>query len=157
MSARNTWRLSAEMLSAAREETTPEWSHHGRSSSACGLPDTKMLFMDNEDRPDPTKLKERQGARRSSGSTETKVVGLLDRAMEAIDRLLSHLDDLEEAEGPDKGCALWSVDEVASYLDVSKRTVEALIADGKLEPIRVRSLRRFEPSEIRAYCQQNKE
>ena len=110
-----------------------------------------------EDIPDPTKFKSPRGSHRQSKSTEEKVIGLLDRGMEAVDRLLDQLDDLEGGEGPSKDRPLWDVDEVADYLDVSRRTVETLIAEGELEPIRVRSLRRFEPSEIRDYCRRKGE
>ena len=46
---------------------------------------------------------------------------------------------------------LWSVDDVALYLGVSRRTVETLIADGQLRPLWVGGSRRFTKEAIRAY------
>lgn len=112
--------------------------------------------MEPKDIPDPTTYKSPRGSHQEGESSEEKVIGLLDRGMEAIDRLLDHLDHLEDEEGPSKDRPLWDVDEVADYLDVSKRTVETLIANGELEPVRVRSLRRFKPSEIRDYCRRKR-
>lgn len=85
---------------------------------------------------------------------QEKVERILDRSEELLDRLLGHLGELqEEQREPDPEDRLWDIDEVANYLDVSKRTVETLINEGDLEPIRVRSLRRFDPSEVRGYCE----
>jgi excisionase family DNA binding protein len=47
---------------------------------------------------------------------------------------------------------LWTVKEVASYLNVSKRTVEHLIADGEIAPIWIRGQRRFDRETIKAYA-----
>ena len=42
-----------------------------------------------------------------------------------------------------------------SVVGVCKRTVGTLIADGELSPVRIRSLRRLELSEIWSYCRRN--
>lgn len=47
---------------------------------------------------------------------------------------------------------LWTVKEVASYLNISKRTVEHLIADGEIAPIWIRGQRRFDRETIKAYA-----
>ena len=46
---------------------------------------------------------------------------------------------------------LMTLPQVAHYLQVSERTVETLIAEGELQPIYVRSCRRFEPEAVKAY------
>lgn len=120
--------------------------------------------MNNEEIPDPTKVRSprgshRRGSKSSAGtrSAKEKLDALLDKGLEATDQLLERLDRLGEIGGPDKDEPLWDINEVADYFDVSKRTVETLIAEGELKPIRVRSLRRFDPSEIRDYCRRQEE
>jgi excisionase family DNA binding protein len=46
---------------------------------------------------------------------------------------------------------LWTVQDLAAYLNVSPRTVETLIADGAFRPIWVGRQRRFQPQAIEAY------
>ena len=46
---------------------------------------------------------------------------------------------------------LLTVDDVARYLSVSKRTVETLISDGELVPLRIRSARRFAKDAVDSY------
>lgn len=46
---------------------------------------------------------------------------------------------------------LLSVEDLADTLGVSKRTVETIIAEGKLSPIWVRGQRRFHPDAVDAY------
>lgn len=46
---------------------------------------------------------------------------------------------------------LMTVRDVATYLNVSVRTVEALIAEGELVPLRIRSVRRFTREAVQAY------
>ena len=53
-----------------------------------------------------------------------------------------------QAEGP---IPLLSVKDVAAWLNVSKRTVETLIASGDLNPMRIRSKRMFAPKNVEAY------
>jgi len=58
------------------------------------------------------------------------------------------LDAANQNLGPDP---LWDVDQVAEYLNVSRRTVDTLIAAGELRPMRVGRQRRFDPKTIDAY------
>lgn len=60
-------------------------------------------------------------------------------------------DSLEElkAEAPDG--QLLDIEDVARILKVSVRTVETLVAEGKLIPLRIRSMRRFTREGIDAY------
>lgn len=46
---------------------------------------------------------------------------------------------------------LWKIDDVAAYLNVSKRTVENLITDGSIRPLWIRGARRFHADAIEAY------
>jgi excisionase family DNA binding protein len=104
----------------------------------------------------------------AEGAKQTFFKQLYLNVLLAADLLLSRIERIVRIEGdhlersleqsePERGKQLWTVGEVADYLGVSKRTVETLIAEGELRPIRVRSLRRFEPSEIRDYCQRKGE
>lgn len=52
---------------------------------------------------------------------------------------------------PSRPEPLLTVGEVADRLAVSKRTVETMIAEGELKPVRVRGARRFERTAIDAY------
>ncbi len=56
--------------------------------------------------------------------------------------------DGQKAPGPPP---LLDVQGVADRLNVGVRTVETLIADGELVPVRVRSARRFTPESVDAY------
>jgi excisionase family DNA binding protein len=58
----------------------------------------------------------------------------------------------KEKDTPDP---LWSIGDVATRLDVSKRTVEKMIDAGEITPIWVREQRRFEPEVIDAYLRRN--
>lgn len=50
----------------------------------------------------------------------------------------------ESAPGP----SLLTIDDVARLLNVSRRTVENLVADGELVPLRIRGARRFTPEMV---------
>jgi excisionase family DNA binding protein len=52
---------------------------------------------------------------------------------------------------------LLSINEVAELLGISRPTVYALIRRGELVPIRVGERSRFEPADIRAYLERNRE
>lgn len=58
----------------------------------------------------------------------------------------------EQAEAP---TPLWTIEDVATRLDVGKRTVEKIIDAGRITPIWVRGQRRFEPEAIEAYLRKN--
>ena len=68
---------------------------------------------------------------------------LIDQRVE--ERLQEHLQAAKPPEG------LWDLKQVASYLNVSPRTVENLIADGSIRPLRIRGARRFHPAAIEAF------
>lgn len=71
------------------------------------------------------------------------------RALNArLDRLLANAI---EQETPDRIEPLLAVGDVARRLAISERTVERLIAAGKLRPLRVEGQRRFTPEAIDAY------
>lgn len=57
--------------------------------------------------------------------------------------------DLTRAPSPEP--VLLSVDDVANHLQVSRRTVEKIIAGGDLQPLWIRGQRRFHPKVIDAY------
>ena len=71
-----------------------------------------------------------------------------------LDRLLDELDGHTDTEDPN---ALLDVEDVARYLQVSKRTVETLIAEGQIEPIWVRGQRRFTREALDAYVRHRAE
>lgn len=50
---------------------------------------------------------------------------------------------------------LLDIEEVAEYLQVSKRTVETLVAEGEIKPIWVRGQRRFTKNAIQSYLWHN--
>jgi excisionase family DNA binding protein len=52
---------------------------------------------------------------------------------------------------------LLSINEVAELLGISRPTVYALIRRGELVPIRVGERIRFDPADIRAYLERNRE
>jgi excisionase family DNA binding protein len=52
---------------------------------------------------------------------------------------------------------LLSINEVARLLGVSRATVYELMRDGSLVPIRVGERARFEPADVRAYLDRNRE
>ena len=56
-----------------------------------------------------------------------------------------------QLEAPARPTPLMTVEDVAAYLNVSKRSVEQLVAEGDLNPIYVRSVRRFSKSGVDAY------
>lgn len=53
--------------------------------------------------------------------------------------------------GPSRPEPLLSVNDVVEYLGVSRRTVETIIAEGDLVPIRVRTARRFTRDSVDSY------
>lgn len=81
----------------------------------------------------------------------TQVVSLLQSSLqehisEAIDQHNRQLLEEHRAMKP-----LLCVGDVARTLQVSMRTVETLIAAGKLRPLWIRGVRRFHPDAIEAY------
>lgn len=71
---------------------------------------------------------------------------LLNGLAAEVERRLAPL--LEASERPEP---LLTVGDVAAYLNVSKRTVETLISEGELVPLRIRGVRRFTRNAIDAY------
>jgi len=69
-----------------------------------------------------------------------------------LKEILRRLDQLAEAlEQPDQPEPLMSVQDVADYLGLSKRTIETMIDEGDLTPIWIRRKRRFDRRAIDAY------
>lgn len=60
---------------------------------------------------------------------------------------------LEEAE--DSPESRWTPQQVADYLNVSKRTVERIIDRGCLNPLWIGEQRRFDPEAVRAYVREH--
>lgn len=86
-----------------------------------------------------------------SDELANKVVALLQPALnehisEAIDQHNRQLLEEHRALKP-----LLCVGDVARTLQVSMRTVETLIAAGKLRPLWIRGVRRFHPDAVEAY------
>lgn len=77
---------------------------------------------------------------------EASRLGLLDDLVERVSDKLADL--IEKTDRPEP---LLTIDDVADYLRVSKRTVETLIAEGELVPLRIRTRRMFTREAIDAY------
>jgi excisionase family DNA binding protein len=58
---------------------------------------------------------------------------------------------------PDVLSPLLSINEVATLLGISRKTLYALIHRGELVSIRVGERARFEPADVRAYLERNRE
>src|SRR5690606_7322678 len=72
-----------------------------------------------------------------------------------LERRLSDLVDrieevVEKGEDSDRD-RLLSLKDVADLLNVSERTVESIVANGDLRPVRIRGVRRFDPRAVRDY------
>lgn len=52
---------------------------------------------------------------------------------------------------PDENETLFTARSLAAYLQVSERTVRALIASGKMGSVRVAGARRITPAQVQAY------
>jgi len=68
----------------------------------------------------------------------------LDRIEAMVEEILDHVRDPQ----PDP---LWSIEDVAARLSMSRRTIEKMVAEGDLTPIWIRGQRRFDPKTIDAY------
>ncbi|MCS3665051.1 excisionase family DNA binding protein [Salinibacter ruber] len=60
---------------------------------------------------------------------------------------------LEEEESSPE--SLWTPQQVADYLSISKRTVERIIDRGRLNPLWIEGQRRFAPDTVRAYVREH--
>ncbi len=60
---------------------------------------------------------------------------------------------MSQSTQPDSDPTLWTADDVAAYLKVSRSWVYHRAESGKLPHVRVGGLLRFQPSEIRAYVE----
>lgn len=81
----------------------------------------------------------------------TEEEDLSERTVKSIEQLISRTVE-KKTSVPSK---LWTIGDVATRLNVSNRTVENIIDDGKLTPIWIRGQRRFEPEAIEAYLRRN--
>lgn len=88
-----------------------------------------------------------QSSKSSLDSSEAPALTSVE-AWKHIRRLEDEVRTLQEAVPK----PLWKIRDVAQYLNVSKRTVENILADGELVPIRIRSARRFQPEAVKAYA-----
>ena len=80
---------------------------------------------------------------------------LLDKLNGDVLNILLRQCDLLEQDLDDEDPPLWDIEDVSAYLNVSVRTVENLIAGGEIVPLRVRSLRRFDPETIKTWVRQS--
>ncbi len=76
---------------------------------------------------------------------------LSERTVESIEQLISRIVK-DKTDVPSK---LWKIGDVATRLNVSTRTVENIIDNGKLTPIWIRGQRRFDPEAVEAYLRRN--
>jgi excisionase family DNA binding protein len=75
-----------------------------------------------------------------------------DQLAEALaERIAERLYDLINRPARTDGSHLLDVKDVARHLQVSKRTVETLIAEGQITPIWIRGQRRFTKEALDAY------
>ena len=88
----------------------------------------------------------------SSVSSEARVEELEQRARDLEDQVEELRQRLNSKEQSPEG--LWPPQQVADYLNVSKRTVERIIDRGRLNPLWVGGQRRFKPEAVRAYVQE---
>lgn len=78
-------------------------------------------------------------------------LGLSDEGINQLEAVLQRfVEDRVPAPPP-----LWTIKDVATRLNVSKRTVETIIDEGKITPTWVRGQRRFEPEVVEAYLRRN--
>ncbi len=81
----------------------------------------------------------------SSLSTPTDPVVLLQQIADTLSALTTRLA------APARPEPLMTIDEVTAYLNVSKRSVEQLIAEGHLKPLYVLRVRRFAREAVDAF------
>lgn len=89
----------------------------------------------------------------SSTSSEDRIEELKQRIRNHEDRIETLQRRVKEQEDSPDG--LWTPQQVADYLSVSKRTVERIIDRGRLNPLWVGEQRRFEPETVRAYVREH--
>jgi len=124
-------------------------------------PDTRPRDDFLQPHPSPASSNPTYGMEPSSTTSNTKsaiVERLKNEEGSLSDSTVSDLEQLIERIVEDKTdvpTPLWDVRDVATRLNVGKRTVENIIADGKLTAIWVRGQRRFEPEAVEAYIRRS--
>jgi excisionase family DNA binding protein len=89
----------------------------------------------------------------SSTRSEERIQELEQRTRNLEDQIETLRQRLEEAEGYPE--SRWTPQQVADYLNVSKRTVERIIDRGRLNPLWIGEQRRFDPEAVRAYVREH--
>jgi len=89
----------------------------------------------------------------SSTSSDDRIKELERRTRDLENKIEDLQDRLQDRTTVPEG--YWSPEQVANYLSVSKRTVERIIDAGMLNPLWIRSQRRFKPEAIRAYVREH--
>ena len=89
----------------------------------------------------------------SSTSSDDRIKDLERRTRDLENKIEDLQDRLRNRTTISEG--YWSPQQVADYLSVSKRTVERMIDAGSLNPLWIRSQRRFKPEAVRAYVREH--
>jgi excisionase family DNA binding protein len=88
----------------------------------------------------------------SSTRSEDRIQELEQRTRDLEDQIETLRRRLKEHE--DSPESRWTPQQVADYLNVSKRTVERIIDRGRLNPLWIGEQRRFDPDAVRAYVRE---
>jgi len=89
----------------------------------------------------------------SSISSEDRIEELEQITQDLNDQVQELQQRLRRKGEPPEG--LWTPQQVADYLNVSKRTVERIIDRGRLNPLWIGEQRRFTPESVRGYVQEH--
>jgi excisionase family DNA binding protein len=87
----------------------------------------------------------------SSNTSKGQPQSLLAALINLVTTIVEASVELDSRASNKLGDHLLTLPQVAHYLQVSERTVETLVAEGELQPIYIRSRRRFEPEAVKAY------
>lgn len=89
----------------------------------------------------------------SSTRSEDRIQELEQRTQDLEDQIEILRRQLEESD--DSPDSRWTPQQVADYLNVSKRTVERIIDKGELNPLWIGEQRRFDPEAVKAYVREH--
>ena len=89
----------------------------------------------------------------SSTSSDDRIKELEQRTRDLEGKIEDLQGQLQDRTAVPEG--YWSPQQVANYLSVSKRTVERMIDAGTLDPVWVRSQRRFKPEAVQAHMRKH--
>ena len=89
----------------------------------------------------------------NSNSSDDRIKELEQRTRDLENQIETLRRQLEESD--DSPDSRWTPQQVADYLNVSKRTVERIIDKGELNPLWIGEQRRFDPEAVRAYVREH--